>query len=58
MTKTENPLTIAEVGKKTLKYVKALPKQPSIWGRIEITFEHGKPHVLKVESLTLAKNVV
>lgn len=57
MTKTENPLTIAEVGKKTLKYVKALPKQP-FYGRIVITFEAGKEHSLKVESDTLAKNIV
>lgn len=57
-TENDNPLTLDEVGKKTLKYVNALPKQSSIWGRIEITLEHGRPHILKVESLTLAKNVV
>lgn len=59
MVKTEkgSPLTLTEVGKKTLKYIAALPKQP-FFGRIEITFEAGNPHVLKVESSTLAKNVV
>lgn len=57
MEKTGQPLTLQKIGEKTLRYVKTLPKQP-VWGKIEITFEHGKPHVLKVENLTLAKNLV
>lgn len=57
-TKNNTALSLDEIGEKTLKYVDALPKQSSAWGRIEITFEHGRPHLLKVESLTLAKNVV
>lgn len=53
----DGPLTLAEVGEKALKYVAALPKQP-FFGRIEITFEAGKEHLLRTQKDTLAKNVV
>lgn len=53
----ENPLPLQKIGEKALKYIRTLPKQP-FYGKITITFEAGKDHLLKVESDTLAKNVI